>query len=454
MALKNKNLAWLVACAITVSITTYLLLSNCLVGDVIHKRVELKQVYNSYVKGEVVGYVQGSKYFSTSFPILTQSNKLLICEDVSLQKVIDEYEIPGEVISHAVGKTFLNSKSKTNELEPDAYFIILLICKTDRGNVFLCYSLLDSIKSDDDFRNSTNRLYKVFETPTEASKIVFIFDEPTITYVCQNSELNRLYKYNRKGELIHSLDLGKPILFSPPIETLKEIIYNYSVGYDGSNILFYDFKVENPSFDPVETYHLQHRGNPKKAIFQKAKCYYVNRGYDDYTRLIIDDGYVYQVDVLKNTIVNQIFLEGARMSAEYTYVPFKDGLFVAGILGANATNPDGYSKTKSLKDVQLETIGSATLKSAVTPVSFFSSCDNGKYGLVAFIDSNTNDEHMKFLRVGFYPLNEKIISMTHDAICKNGKLELKLYFFSEKNVYEADGKLIGNMQSHLNIYGN
>ena len=112
MTLKNSKLIWLVICVILVSITSYLLLSNCLVGDVIHKRVELKQVYNSYVKGEVVGYVQGSKYFSTSFPILTQNNKLLICEDVSLQKVIDEYEIPGEVISHAVGKTFLNSKSK------------------------------------------------------------------------------------------------------------------------------------------------------------------------------------------------------------------------------------------------------------------------------------------------------------------------------------------------------
>lgn len=445
MSLKNRKLIWPIACIIIASSIIYLLLSNCLVGDVIHRKAELKQVYNSYVKGEVVGYVLGSKYISTSFPILAQNNKLLICEDVSLQKIIDEYEIPGEVISHAVGKTFLNEKSKTNELEPDAYFIILLICKTDRGNVFLCYSLLDSIKSDDDFRNSTKRLYKVFETPTEASKIVFIFNEPTITYVCQNSELNRLYKYSRKGKFIGSLDLGKPVLFSPPIETLKEIINNYSVGYDGSNILFYDFKVENPSFDPVETYHLQHRGNPKKAIFQKAKCYYVNRGYDDYTRLIIDDGYVYQVDVLKNTIVNQIFLEGARMSAEYTYVPFKDGLFVAGIFGANATNPDGYSEIKSFKDVQLETIGSATLMSAVTPVSFFSSYDNGKYGLAAFIDSGINDGHIKFLRVGFYPLNEKIISMTHGAIWKNSKLDLKLYFFSEKNVYEADVKLIKGM---------
>ena len=243
---------------------------------------KLKLAYDSRISGNLVCvlkfYVQENVF--SKRPILTSDNAIKICEDSALQKVLKELPIPGKALQTYVyirnGQVHeFPPKEGTEYLSYDDYAHVFSICKTGEGtNSFVSYVIPSSYKDKDDLK-AISETYKAFEVPTDSTRIIAVFNDiagGTPRVACQHEDLEHISFYDFKGKLVKSLDLQKQILFRKPVS--GSFTQSDCLGYDGDNLLVFDYYESDPVFKPTKIIPLGQTGTISKATFDIMIQYY------------------------------------------------------------------------------------------------------------------------------------------------------------------------------------
>jgi len=426
---------------------------------------KLKLAYNSRISGDLVCvlkfYVQENTF--SKKPILTSDNAIKICEDSALQKVLKELPIPGRALQTYVyirnGQVHeFPPKEGTEYLSYDDYAHIFSICKTGNGtNSLVSYVIPSSHKDKNDLK-AISGTYKAFEVPTDAIRIIAVFNDiaggiPLVA--CQHEDLKHISFYDFKGKFVKSLDLQKQILFRKPVS--GSFTQSDCLGYDGDNLLVYDYYENDPVFKPTKSIPLGQTGTISKATFDIAIHYNIDNAsaslYDGKSTFIfnfylIGNGY-YKTDD-DNIFYKFDGIEYNKSISSY-YFPTKVGLYYLPPLGYKRYGVN-YNSLKKLSDEYLEPLAGEMLYDDSIEENiraYFGKWEKGQYYLkvaLCFMDL-----HFRNYIVDFEPIPEKITNVI--VSFDDEKNRKYIYAITENKVYDLmDTVIIANTFEQLKYF--
>ena len=412
---------------------------------------KLKLAYDSRISGDLVCVLEiCSGDLTTLRPILASDNVIKICEDSALQKVLKELPIPGKALQTYVyirnGQVHeFPPKEGTEYLSYDDYAHIFSICKTGNGtNSLVSYVVPSSHKDKNDLK-AISGTYKAFEVPTDATRIIAVFNDiaggiPLVA--CQHEDLKHISFYDFKGKFVKSLDLQKQILFHPPVS--GRYLQFYCLGYDGDNLLVFDYYESDPVFKPTKTIPLGQTGTVSKATFDITIQYYsVNANialFDGKSTFVINSDFIgdrrYNEDDTKFYKFDDI--EYSKSVNSY-YFPTKDGLYYLPPLGYKRYNIN-HNIMKRLSNEYLEPLAGETLFMIASDNirAYFGKWEKGQYYLkvaLCFMDL-----HFRNYIVDFEPISEKITNVI--VSFDDEKNRKYIYAITENKVYDLMDTII------------
>ncbi len=183
--------------------------------------------------------------------ILDNTNYTLnLFSDPTLEKVIKRIPLPGPVLSLRRDSFYVKIKNpyNPNDNYNDLHDLYTIVCKTGNTNKLVTidckvdttldaktWKMIDivDIKIDGSFDvGPANRIISVITIKPHSND--YFEPREDLIFVCQSPDMQTLFFYSSKGDLLNRQTLDKKMKFS---------IYNYNnIAYDGSNILYYKFE--------------------------------------------------------------------------------------------------------------------------------------------------------------------------------------------------------------------
>ncbi len=410
---------------------------------------KLKLAYDSRISGDLVCVLEiCSGDLTTLRPILTSDNVIKICEDSALQKVLKELPIPGKALQTYVyirnGQVHeFPPKEGTEYLRYDDYAHVFSICKTGEGtNSLVSYVIPSSYKDKNDLK-AISETYKAFEVPTDATSIIAVFNDiagGTPLVACQHEDLEHISFYDFKGKLVKSLDLQKQILFRKPVS--GSFTQSDCLGYDGDNLLVFDYYESDPVFKPTKTIPLGQTGTISKATFDIAmQNFAVNSNialFDGKSTFVINSDFIddrrYNEDDTKFYKFDDI--EYSKSVNSY-YFPTKDGLYYLPPLGYKRSGINYNSIRKVTNDI-LEPLAGETIKFAPNIRAYFGKWENNQY--ILNVVMSFKDLGFRTCIVDFEPIPEKITNVI--VSFDDEKNKDYIYAITENKVYDLMDTII------------
>jgi len=182
--------------------------------------------------------------------ILDNTNYTLnLFSDPTLEKIIKRIPLPGPVLSWRKGNFYVKIKNPNNPNNDynDSHDLYAIVCKTGNTNKLVTidckvgdtldaktWKVIDivDIKIEGSFDvGPANRIISVITIKPYAND--YFKPREDLIFVCQSPDMQTLFFYSSKGDLLNRQTLAKKMKFS---------IYDYkNIAYDGSNILYYKF---------------------------------------------------------------------------------------------------------------------------------------------------------------------------------------------------------------------